>query len=101
MAVTWAKDGLEAIELAKAETFDLILMDNQLLASGVETTQQLRSEIGISTPIYACTAADAQQSTRDSFMAAGANYVIVKPIKEESLHQAFIHFKNVCSGDMD
>jgi two-component system autoinducer 2 sensor kinase/phosphatase LuxQ len=101
MAVTWAKDGLEAIELAKAEVFDLILMDNQLPnLGGVETTQQLRSEIGISTPIYACTA-DAQQSTRDSFMAAGANYVIVKPIKEESLHQAFVHFKNVYSGDMD
>ncbi|MEZ9409484.1 quorum-sensing autoinducer 2 sensor kinase/phosphatase LuxQ [Vibrio lentus] len=101
MAVAWAKDGLEAIELAKAEVFDLILMDNQLPnLGGVETTQQLRSEIGISTPIYACTA-DAQQSTRDSFMAAGANYVIVKPIKEESLHQAFVHFKNVYSGDMD
>ncbi|OED77447.1 ATPase [Vibrio cyclitrophicus ZF65] len=94
MIVTWAKDGLEAIEMAKANTFDLILMDNQLPnLGGVETTQKLRDEIVLSTPIYACTA-DAQKSTRNSFLAAGANYVIVKPIKEESLHQAFVHFKN-------
>ena len=94
MVVTWAKDGLEALEMAKATTYDLILMDNQLPnLGGVETTQQLREEIGVSAPIYACTA-DAQESTRDSFIAAGANYVIVKPIKEESLHQAFVHFKN-------
>ncbi len=95
MVVTWAKDGLEAIEMAKATTYDLILMDNQLPnLGGVETTQQLRGEIGVTAPIYACTA-DAQDSTRDNFMAAGANYVIVKPIKEESLHQAFVHFKNL------
>ncbi|TKF07934.1 quorum-sensing autoinducer 2 sensor kinase/phosphatase LuxQ [Vibrio kanaloae] len=94
MVVTWAKDGLEALEMAKANKFDLILMDNQLPnLGGVETTQQLRSEIGIRTPIYACTA-DAQKSTRDRFFGAGANYVIVKPIKEDTLHQAFVHFKH-------
>ncbi|WP_210444441.1 ATP-binding protein, partial [Vibrio crassostreae] len=94
MVVTWAKDGLEAIEMAKMISYDLILMDNQLPnLGGVETTQQLRDEMGVSAPIYACTA-DAQESTKDSFMAAGANYVIVKPIKEQSLHQAFVHFKN-------
>ncbi|ULN66133.1 ATP-binding protein [Vibrio gigantis] len=101
MVVTWAKDGLEAIEMAKTITYDLILMDNQLPnLGGVETTQQLRDEIGVSAPIYACTA-DAQESTRDSFMAAGANYVIVKPIKEESLHQAFVHFKNSYWNDTE
>lgn len=101
MVVTWAKDGLEAIEMAKTITYDLILMDNQLPnLGGVETTQQLRGEIGVSAPIYACTA-DAQESTRDSFMAAGANYVIVKPIKEESLHQAFVHFKNSYWNDTE
>ncbi len=40
-------------------------------------------------------------SRRDNFMAAGANYVIVKPIKEESLHQAFVHFKKRILGDME
>ncbi|KAA8677776.1 quorum-sensing autoinducer 2 sensor kinase/phosphatase LuxQ [Vibrio gigantis] len=101
MVVTWAKDGLEAIEMAKTITYDLILMDNQLPnLGGVETTQQLRDEIDVSAPIYACTA-DAQESTRDSFLAAGANYVIVKPIKEESLHQAFVHFKNSYWNDTE
>ncbi|WP_299692216.1 quorum-sensing autoinducer 2 sensor kinase/phosphatase LuxQ [uncultured Vibrio sp.] len=95
MVVTWVKDGLEAIELTKANVFDLILMDNQLpKLGGIETTQQLRDDIGVLAPIYACTA-DAQGSVRDAFMAAGANYVIVKPITEESFHQALVHFKNL------
>ncbi len=99
MVVTWAKGGLEAIELAKSTVYDLILMDNQLPnLGGIETTQQLREQIGVTAPIYACTA-DAQESTRDRFMAAGANYVIVKPIKEASLHKAFVHFKQLYWDD--
>ncbi|KDN29314.1 ATPase [Vibrio fortis] len=93
MSVTWAKDGLEAMAYAELQPYDLILMDNQLPnLGGVETTIKLREDLHLQTPIYACTA-DAQISTRDRFMEAGANYVIVKPIKEESLHRAFIHFK--------
>ena len=93
MVVTWAKDGLEALAYAELQPYDLILMDNQLPnLGGVETTTKLREELLLATPIYACTA-DAQVSTRDRFMEAGANYVIVKPIKEESLHRAFVHFK--------
>ncbi|MFA0122001.1 response regulator, partial [Vibrio sp. 10N.261.48.A2] len=64
----------------------------------IETTQQLREQIGVTAPIYACTA-DAQESTRERFMAAGANYVIVKPIKEASLHKAFVHFKQLYWDD--
>ena len=93
MKVTWAKDGLEALALIQQDAFDLILMDNQLPnIGGVETTKRIREELHITTPVYACTA-DTQESTRDSFIAAGANYVIVKPIKEKALHQAFVHFK--------
>ncbi|MFA0567949.1 quorum-sensing autoinducer 2 sensor kinase/phosphatase LuxQ [Vibrio gallaecicus] len=93
MRVTWAKDGLEALAIVQQESFDLILMDNQLPnIGGVETTKRIREEFNISTPVYACTA-DTQESTRESFLAAGANYVIIKPIKEKALHQAFVHFK--------
>ncbi|MBW3695973.1 response regulator [Vibrio sp. T187] len=93
MIVTWAKDGLEALTSLESESYDLILMDNQLPnLGGIETTQRIRDELKLNTPVYACTA-DTQKLTRDSFMSAGADYVIVKPIKENDLHQAFVHYK--------
>ncbi|MCL9776667.1 quorum-sensing autoinducer 2 sensor kinase/phosphatase LuxQ [Vibrio methylphosphonaticus] len=93
MHVYWARDGHEAFELLNSMPFDLILMDNQLPStSGIEITKEVKLSHEINTPIYACTA-DNLDSTREAFMAAGADYVIVKPIKENSLNQALRHFK--------
>ncbi len=93
MHVDWAEDGLIALEKTKYNNYDLILMDNQMPnLDGVEATRRMRKEVGISTPIFACTA-DAFESTKSAFLNAGADYVIVKPIKEKSLYDAFYHFK--------
>ncbi|MGF1748281.1 quorum-sensing autoinducer 2 sensor kinase/phosphatase LuxQ [Vibrio cionasavignyae] len=94
MHVYWARDGHEAFELLNSMPFDLILMDNQLPSiSGIQITQEVKLNDEINTPIYACTA-DNLEATRDAFMAAGADYVIVKPIKEKSLNQALKYFKH-------
>lgn len=93
MNVDWAKDGLEAIENLQEYSYDLILMDNQLPhLGGIETTKEIRLNLRLGTPIYACTA-DTAKETGDAFMAAGANYVLLKPIKEKALHEAFVDFK--------
>ncbi|PFG57823.1 two-component system autoinducer 2 sensor kinase/phosphatase LuxQ [Vibrio sp. ES.051] len=93
MQVDWAKDGLEAIEFLKVHAYDLILMDNQLPhLGGIETTEAIRQELKLGTPIYACTA-DTAKETSDAFMEAGANYVLLKPIKENALHEAFSDYK--------
>lgn len=94
MQVTWVKDGLHAIELLEEQQFDLILMDNQLpYLDGVEATKIIKKEMKHPTPVYACTA-DGMDATREAFFAAGAEYVIVKPIKEQTLHQALLHFQS-------
>ncbi|MDN3611578.1 quorum-sensing autoinducer 2 sensor kinase/phosphatase LuxQ [Vibrio ostreicida] len=95
MAVTWVEDGLNAIELLKASNnIDLILMDNQLPnLGGIETTKIIREDLKLKTPIFACTA-DGMQDTKRAFLSVGADYVIVKPIKELALNQAFLHFKH-------
>jgi two-component system autoinducer 2 sensor kinase/phosphatase LuxQ len=68
-------------------------MDNQLpFLDGVDATKVLKKEMQLSTPVFACTA-DGMESTQQAFMAAGAEYVIVKPIREESLYQALVHYK--------
>ncbi|GLQ72496.1 LuxQ periplasmic sensor domain-containing protein [Vibrio penaeicida] len=93
MDVDWAEDGLIAMEKVKTNEYDLILMDNQMPnLDGVEATRRMRQEMGIIAPIYACTA-DAFESTKNAFLNAGANYVIVKPLKEKPLYNAFYHFK--------
>ncbi|WP_394151030.1 quorum-sensing autoinducer 2 sensor kinase/phosphatase LuxQ [Vibrio maritimus] len=93
MRVMWAKDGQEALDYIDQMSFDLVLMDNQLPSvSGIEITKKIRQDIDKSLPIYACTA-DNQTSTRQAFFAVGADFVIVKPIKEKSLNEALKHFQ--------
>ena len=93
MQVEWAKDGLEAIERLKHHTYDLILMDNQLPhLGGIETTKEIRRNLKLGTPIYACTA-DTAKETGDAFMEAGANYILLKPIKESAFHEALLDYK--------
>lgn len=93
MEVTWVKDGYNALELLQAQAFDLVLMDNQLPnLGGIETTARIRSELQLTVPVFACTA-DGMEDTRRAFEQAGANYVIVKPIKESALNVAFHYFK--------
>lgn len=94
MKVSWVEDGINAIDLLKTDSsISLVLMDNQLPnLGGIEATEIIRSDLGLSVPIYACTA-DGMQETKNEFLRAGANYVIVKPIKEAALNKAFIYFK--------
>ena len=93
MDVDWVKDGLQAIEKAKTQQYDIIFMDNQLpFLDGVDATKVLKKEMQLNTPVFACTA-DGMESTQQAFLAAGAEYVIVKPIREESLYQALVHYK--------
>ncbi|WP_456295578.1 ATP-binding protein [Vibrio sp. AK197] len=95
MKVHWVQDGYNAIDFLKRDThIDLILMDNQLpQLGGIETTKIIREDLGLSVPIYACTA-DGMQDTKRAFLAVGADYVLVKPIKEVALNQAFVHYKH-------
>ncbi|CAH0529640.1 LuxQ periplasmic sensor domain-containing protein [Vibrio hippocampi] len=93
MEVVWAKDGQEALDCIANQAFDLVLMDNQLPSmSGIEATNMIRNTWHKQVPIYACTA-DNQESTRQQFIDAGADYIVVKPIKEKALNDSLRYFK--------
>ena len=94
MDVTWVQDGINAIEyLRDNPNVSLVLMDNQLPSlGGIESTRIIREELGLNVPIFACTA-DGMQDTKRAFIASGADYVIVKPIKELALNKAMVYFK--------
>ncbi|PJC87363.1 ATPase [Vibrio sp. HA2012] len=93
MHVDWAEDGLVALDKLKTHQYDVILMDNQMPnLDGVEATQIIRRNLKLTTPVFACTA-DGYELTRNEFLNAGADYVIVKPIKEQALYEAFCYLK--------
>ncbi|MBD2178962.1 PAS domain-containing protein [Pseudanabaena sp. FACHB-1998] len=81
-----AKNGEEAIALAKSHQPDLILMDIQMpIMDGLEATKQIRLDPNlVNIPIIALTAL-AMVGDREKCLAAGANDYLSKPIKLKQL----------------
>jgi len=81
-----AKNGEEAIALAKSEKPNIILMDIQMpIMDGLETTRLIRADQEIANiPIIALTAL-AMEGDREKCLAAGANTYLSKPVKLRAL----------------
>ena len=81
-----ANNGNEAIDLAKSNTYDVILMDIHMPGiSGEEATRQIR-KFDTVIPIIALTAISLDDSL-DSFYEAGCNDVVTKPFKPEVFYR--------------
>ena len=77
-----ANDGVEALMLASQKQYDVVLMDVQMPnMSGIDATQKIRRLPGpnAGVPIIALTA-NAMVGDRDSYLAAGMNDYVSKPI---------------------
>lgn len=84
--VTIALNGLEAVEIARRELPDLILMDISMpIMSGIEATQIVRRTTEISgTPIIALTA-HAMEGDADKCLAVGCDAFSTKPVRFSAL----------------
>jgi len=81
-----ANNGHEAIELAKANYYDAILMDIHMPGiSGDQATIEIR-KFNDTTPIVALTAISLDDSL-EAFYAAGCDDVVTKPFKPEVFYQ--------------
>lgn len=90
-----AANGKEAIDLLKHQSFDLILMDIQMpQMDGYTTTQLIRNELHLQTPVIAMTA-HAVAGEKEKCIAAGMNDYISKPIREEQLHEIISMYTSV------
>ncbi len=89
--VVVVENGVEAVQRATEESFDLVLMDVQMPEmDGVEATRRIRSHAGpgekARVPIVALTA-HAMKGDKERFIEAGMDDYISKPIDVEEFRQ--------------
>lgn len=87
--VTFAKDGVQAVDRFLGGTFDIILMDCSMPnMDGYEATKRIRqSAEGNSIPIIALTA-NVLDGDKERCIAAGMSDYLTKPLDKKALHLA-------------
>ena len=101
-----AKGGAEAVALATSNSFDVILMDIEMPEmDGVEAAAQIRQALeGQPRPYIVALTANAQSSARDTYLAAGMDDYLSKPVDEwallETLKRGAAFRRSQCSEDV-
>ena len=92
--ISWAENGLEAIELVKNSNYDLILMDIQIPEmDGYATTEFIRKNLKKNIPIIALTANAAKEDANKAIQ-YGMNDFISKPFEKNKLLKIVTDYLN-------
>ncbi|MET0382479.1 MAG: response regulator [Burkholderiaceae bacterium] len=90
LEVHCAGDGVRAVAMARAASYDLILMDMQMpTMDGLAAARAIRGHGDRATPIIAMTA-NAFNEDRDECLAAGMNDHTAKPVDPEGLYATLL-----------
>jgi PAS domain S-box-containing protein len=102
LQMTEAADGLQAVEAAQRERYDLVLMDLQMPGmDGIAATRAIRTTSGLNaaTPILAVSAS-VLPSDVEACRQAGMNDHIPKPINARELVGKVAHWTSAAAADM-
>jgi two-component system, sensor histidine kinase and response regulator len=99
--VVLATNGLEAVELALREEFDIVLMDISMpVMDGTEACAKIRAAGKSELPIVALTA-HAMLGDRERFLACGMNECLAKPFDVQQLAKLLDLYFPVANGVPD
>jgi CheY-like chemotaxis protein/HPt (histidine-containing phosphotransfer) domain-containing protein len=103
--LTISRNGLEALEHLKMQSFDLILMDMQMpVMDGYTATKTIRRQEAMSSqprvPIIALTAHTFSEDVKKC-LAIGCDAHLSKPIRKEKLLTTMIHILDVFSNQQE
>ncbi len=92
--ITVVNNGQEVLDILTNQTFDVILMDDNMpLLSGIEATQVIRREekqTGQHVPVIAMTA-NAMAGDREKYLASGMDGYVSKPIDRNLLYDEIVN----------
>ncbi|MBC7698971.1 response regulator [Aquabacterium sp.] len=92
LQVATAQDGAQAVQMALARHFDLILMDMQMpVMDGLAATLAIREKFGSDLPIVAMTA-NAFGEDRAACLAVGMNDHVAKPVDPATLYATLLRW---------
>jgi PAS domain S-box-containing protein len=98
LSVDIATDGRQAVELALARDYALILMDMQMpILDGLDATRQIRACLGPAMPILAMTA-NAFHENQRACLDAGMNDHLSKPVDPDLLFRRLLHWLPSAQG---
>jgi signal transduction histidine kinase/ActR/RegA family two-component response regulator len=91
-----ARNGLEALEALRNRDYEIIFMDWHMPEmNGLEATRAIRTELNpVHQPWIIALTASAQPEDREKCISAGMNDYITKPLKLETLREAFARFES-------
>jgi CheY-like chemotaxis protein len=91
LTVDQARNGMEAVEMSRRKSYDLILMDMQMpVMDGPEAARQIRRTLGQqAVPILAMTA-NTSEEARECCLEAGMNDFLSKPVRPEIFYATLL-----------
>ena len=98
-SVDVAFNGLEGVQMAQQNSYDVILMDIEMpKLDGYRATNRLRAA-GLTTPIVGLTAHDGAQD-RERALANGFSAYLIKPLTSAVLIETLTHYVSPTSGEL-